>query len=394
MGSSFRAAFFASVQGTVTQRAGQFATAAARQAGGPAICGPAKVPESQIAVSNKTRAFAAVAVMGLLTAFLWTRLRGTQFAWGLFVHTLAGVRGPWLGTAIGFVFLSYWARALRWQAMLRPLRAHAPISRLLRATLIGFAAVVLLGRPGEPVRPYLIATQEKVSFSSQMAIWLLERIFDLLMVLAIFGFALAMAPAGRLHLGPSLRLVFRIGGYLSAGVGVLCLALLFGFRHFSEASGSRMAAAEDFLPASFREKAQTFTRSFAEGMGATMQAGLVARITAYSVLLWALLLVANSCMFSAFPATSGFSLTQAAVYLGLVSFGGAVQLPGIGGGVQVASILVLTEIFGLRIEAASALALLLWAAGYLPVVPVGLWLAVRQGIGWGITKKIKEDVPV
>ena len=47
----------------------------------------------------------------------------------------------------------------------------------------------LSGRPGELIRPYLIAVREKTPFSSQMAIWLLERIWDLLIVLAMFGFA-------------------------------------------------------------------------------------------------------------------------------------------------------------------------------------------------------------
>ena len=39
---------------------------------------------------------------------------------------------------------------------------------------------MLLGRPGEFVRPYLIAVKERVPVTSQLAIWVLERIFDLL----------------------------------------------------------------------------------------------------------------------------------------------------------------------------------------------------------------------
>ena len=38
--------------------------------------------------------------------------------------------------------------------------------------------MVILGRAGELVRPYLISLKEQVPFSSQMAAWLLERILD------------------------------------------------------------------------------------------------------------------------------------------------------------------------------------------------------------------------
>jgi len=50
---------------------------------------------------------------------------------------------------------------------------------LVPPTLIGFTGLALLGRPGEFIRPYLIARQAKVSFSSQIAVWTVERIFDL-----------------------------------------------------------------------------------------------------------------------------------------------------------------------------------------------------------------------
>ncbi len=352
-------------------------------AGGPNIAG-----------STKQRTLIAAALLAVLVLFVAFRLRGSHFAWDVFWHALAGVRWTWLAASIGFILASYWSRALRWRTMLAPLRPGASLLRIFEATLIGFTAVVLLGRPGELVRPYLIASKEKVSFSSQIAIWLLERIFDLLMVLAIFGFALAVVPAARLHLGPGLRFVFRAGGYVSAGIGLVCLGLLFGLRRFSNSTPDRLSAALGFLPASFQLKIQSLTKSFAEGMGATMSTSLLGSIAGYSVLVWSVLLASMFCMFHALAATSGYSLPQTAVFLGLVSFGAAVQIPGIGGGFQVASVLVLNQVFGLRIETASAVAILLWAVAYLPVVPVGVLLAMKQGIGWRIAKQIEEDVVV
>ena len=62
---------------------------------------------------------------------------------------------------------------------------------LVSPTVIGFTGLALLGRAGEFIRPYLIARRTDLSFSSQLAVWAVERIFDVgaftvLMVLAIF----------------------------------------------------------------------------------------------------------------------------------------------------------------------------------------------------------------
>ena len=86
----------------------------------------------------------------------------------------------WLSLGIALVFLTYVGRALRWQVMMRPFAPHSRFHKILSATVIGFTGIVILGRPGELIRPYLIAVREGTSFSAQMAIWLLERIWDLL----------------------------------------------------------------------------------------------------------------------------------------------------------------------------------------------------------------------
>jgi glycosyltransferase 2 family protein len=45
------------------------------------------------------------------------------------------------------------------------------------------------------------------------------------------------------------------------------------------------------------------------------------------------------------------------IFVGLVSFGAAVQIPGIGGGLQVVAVVVLTELFRVRLEPATSFAI-------------------------------------
>src|SRR5262249_37089487 len=61
----------------------------------------------------------------------------------------------------GFTFSSYFFRALRWRAFLRPVK-EANLGNLFVATFVGFASIVLLSRAGEIVRPWMIAQKERL----------------------------------------------------------------------------------------------------------------------------------------------------------------------------------------------------------------------------------------
>jgi hypothetical protein len=80
--------------------------------------------------------------------------------------------------AIGLVYITSVLRAFRWSIFLQPVR-RTQTHRLISPTFVGFTGIALLGRPGEFIRPYLISKKEDVSFSSQLGVWAVERIFDI-----------------------------------------------------------------------------------------------------------------------------------------------------------------------------------------------------------------------
>src|SRR5579884_2821851 len=100
-------------------------------------------------------------VIAAITAIIVWRLRASNFRWAAFAASFEGVNWWWFAMAAFVNYGTYFGRALRWEVMIRPLRTGASVWKVFTATLIGFTAVVLLGRPGELVRPYLIATQER-----------------------------------------------------------------------------------------------------------------------------------------------------------------------------------------------------------------------------------------
>ena len=60
---------------------------------------------------------------------------------------------------------------------------------------------------------------------------------------------------------------------------------------------------------------------------------------------------------------------------------------------QIASIVVLTEFFGRPLEDATGVALMLWAVSFLVIVPVGLVLALREGLNLRRLARITESAP-
>src|SRR3989442_15563056 len=54
----------------------------------------------------------------------------------------------------------------------------ANFGNICRMTLAGFAAVFLVGRAGEPIRPLLLAKKEGLPVADTFGIYALERFFD------------------------------------------------------------------------------------------------------------------------------------------------------------------------------------------------------------------------
>jgi glycosyltransferase 2 family protein len=332
----------------------------------------------------------------LIVVLLAYRSRGASFRGDLFLATLDRVDWRWLAASICLILLSNVGRALRWQVMLRPLGSKIGVWRLTSDTAIGLTAGVLLGRVGEVVRPYLIAVQTGLPFSSQAAAWLLERMLDLLAVLLLCGYALIRIPQHSWRLGPKVQQALAAGGYSLAIAGVICLVLLLAFRDPSRRAQQRVLSALTFLPEHQQQRAGQVLEAFSQGVECTRDPRLLGLLLGYTLLEWAVIVASSYTLFQGFSATRGFGPMDILVMLAFMTLGSLVQIPGLGGGVQVASIVALTRIYGVPLEAASGIAILLWMVSSVAIVPFGLACAFHEGLNWSklkllSAKQILED---
>jgi uncharacterized membrane protein YbhN (UPF0104 family) len=332
-----------------------------------------------------------------LLGALWYSIRHNpqwqDFDPNLFLESFRQVNAGWLALAVGLIYGSYGVRAVRWRIFLEPLKPQVRLGNLLAATIAGFGAISLLGRPGEFVRPYLIAKKEDVPISSQLAAWFLERSFDCLIVLALVAFAVA-------ELGP------RPGESSPAwwnsmaqmvGVGALgTLALVTLLRHYYDRiAGGVMSRLRRLLPdqgASRLDRLETSLQVFGSGLGSLWDWNAVLRLLIWSGLLWMLIIGGYMAGLRACAPGFSFTLTEALVFTG-VSLGGSLfQIPGVGGGIQIAAVLVLTELFRFPVELASSTAIIIWFLTFVAVLPAALIVLVREGINWAKLREIEHEI--
>jgi uncharacterized membrane protein YbhN (UPF0104 family) len=320
--------------------------------------------------------------------FIHSRMSAGGFDWDLVATAAARLQWSWVLLSLVPIFGTYYGRALRWAVFLKPLKARPSMRNLLVATVIGFTAITLFGRAGDFVRPYLIAVKEKVPVTSQIASWLLERIFDLLMASLLLGFALSRVQGSGVHVGPKFAWVLTFGGKIVGTSCVAVLVVLLSLRHFAEPVRRGLIAGARWLPERWFDRTERLITSLVMGVESIRSDAALLLIFVYSVLEWALIAACYWCLARAFIGSLNITIVDVLILMGFVSFGGVIQVPGVGGGTQVVAILVLTELYGVRVEVASSFAVLLWILTFVAIVPVGLALALKEGLDWHSLRQI------
>src|SRR5690242_8393307 len=127
---------------------------------------------------SKKRFLITALVLVVLAGLVYLQVRAwKKFDWHRFWGATQHTNKFYLVAGVALVYADYILRAMRWKIMLRPV-CDAKTSDLVAPTMIGFTGLALLGRPGEFIRPYLIARKQNLSMSSQVAVWTVERLFD------------------------------------------------------------------------------------------------------------------------------------------------------------------------------------------------------------------------
>ena len=347
---------------------------------------------------NKKKILISVLVLMVLAALVYLQVRTwRRFDWHRFWAATQHTQKLYLLAGVGLVYFDYYLRALRWKIMLRPV-CNTKASRLLRPTIIGFTGLALFGRPGEFIRPFLIARRENLTMASQVAVWIVERIFDM------GAFAL-MSALNMLWNADTLRRLpgfarggtRMIGKYQISAFGIFELsgvAVLFGvallaglaFAVRKNPAGAARVAQRIFggISEKFGKAAAHRVHAFGEGLNTVQDLKSFAQLSFLSILIWWVIGIAYLMVTHAYRIhhRQPFTLSSVLLLTAASVLGGVVQLPLVGGGSQLATIGILHGVFDLPPELSISCGIMLWLVTFMSVTPTGLVLAQREHVSF------------
>ena len=329
---------------------------------------------------DKKRILASVVVFLILAILIYLQYRHWRtFDWGTFWSQTHRIKKIHVLHGIALIYIGYGMRALRWKIFLKPVRPRTTVTEMVSPTLVGFTGLALLGRAGEFIRPYLIARRTDLSFSSQLAVWAVERLFDVgafafLIVLAIFlPSALPSIP----H--PEYYARFREAGFFLIAVVVATAvgAVLIGRN--GEAAAQWVERRFSHLSSNIGHKMGQKVREFGMGLNTIHGPASMLWLSLVSVGMWYLIALSYHEVTHSYGVDAlEIPVSQLLILMGSSMVGSMLQLPAVGGGSQMATIATLSSVFDVPPEMAASCGILLWLVTFAAVVPTGLVLAHRE----------------
>jgi len=322
-------------------------------------------------------------VFVILAALVYFQIRAwRKFDWGNFTEGLEGVNYFYLFTAVVLIYLADFLRAVRWKIFMRPTCPNASWTGLIAPQYVGFTGLALLGRPGEFIRPYLIAKKENTTFSSQIAIWLVERVFDMGAVILLFTVDIFVSQSLRdLDKYDAWRKV----GYVVAPAFVGFVVLIWGLWAHGPGIAAWLCRRLSIFSQKFGSALENRILALSRGLQTIHDVRSLVELSVVSVVIWCLVVVAYRQVTHAYPAVTGLQdidFPQVILLMFASVAGGIFQLPLVGGGSQLATIAVLSQTFGYSEspELAVSCGMLLWLVTFMSVIPAGLILAQREHV--------------
>lgn len=320
--------------------------------------------------SNRTR-LVALAIILALAIVIWHERHRIHFDWHVFGQQLRMADWRRIIFALVCIYAGYVVRSMRWVWLIRH-KKRMPLLSLLGTQVMGFTAVALIGRVADLVRPYLVAKKTGLPLSEQIAVYVVERLFDAGSMALITSSIILLAPPGALPHPEILKRAGFWGLALTIAGGLFLLAVRLWGDKVARLSSRVFGLLSKRAGQAMEDKIQAFH----SGLDTIRTLGDFARVAGSSLGMWVLIALAYLETMRAFVASPELAaMTPAKGVLMMVVSGGAsvIQLPVVGWFTQIGLVAgAISKFFGVTPEAAMGCAATLLLATFLGIVPIGL----------------------
>jgi glycosyltransferase 2 family protein len=323
------------------------------------------------AANGKQWALWIVATIAVV-ALIWFIHARITFSWSIFGEQLKQADWRKFIVAIAMIYGAYVLRAFRWAIFLRPIKRVSPF-KLIGSQVIGFTGVALFGRLADLVRPYLIARRVKLTVGSQIAVYTVERMFDLGAMALIFSLALLFAPDRKTLPHHELMVKVATGSFIvTIGLAVFAVAVRLSGGVLAAFAEKTLGSLSEGLAKSVGEK----IRAFREGLNTLASFPDFLMAFGISFGMWAMIVYAYLQTMWAFgdsPELANITLARCMVLMAASMGGSVFQLPVIGWFTTIlATSATMHGWLGVAPEPALGAGTMLLVVSFLSIVPVGL----------------------
>jgi uncharacterized protein (TIRG00374 family) len=312
--------------------------------------------------------------LGISVVFIALALRGQDL--GQIRGALRAADYRFLPPALLLYFTGVWVRALRWRALLTPVR-RLRARDLFPVVVIGYMANnILPWRIGEFVRGYVLREREGIPTSASLATIAVERIFDGLTMLAFLLVASLFIP-----LDAAVR---RVAGAATI-IFSLTLLVLFVVVFSDHFRNRLLALVLRPLPAALATRLGALVESFVGGLRILRSGRELAIVALCSLLAWGL----ESAMYLMIAPAFGLPLGPAGSLMTTAVANLATLIPSTPGYIGVFETgvgLVVNGVLGYEKALALSYAIVVHAALYFPITLWGLYYWFRAHLSFGAVR--------
>lgn len=158
---------------------------------------------------------------------------GKNLDWVEVKSSLARADKFYLALAFLGICVGYFFRAVRWQVLLKPI-SESRLLDLFATTTVGFAAILIVGRAGEIVRPMWLPMRDRRIRPTAAAVTIfIERILDLASVMIFFSISLIWfrPPSNPEHAAQFEKI--KVAGNVLGGLILLGIVFLVIYQRYS-----------------------------------------------------------------------------------------------------------------------------------------------------------------
>ena len=329
--------------------------------------------------------------LAIALAALYYTLRNLSF--GEIVSSFKNMDYVYIFPAVVIIVLSYVFRAYRWQALLES-SLKVNIGELYSPLMVGFMGNFLPARAAEILRPYLLSQKSSITFSAAFASIIMERLFDLIMLLLIFvwvfWFEASVFSADLEFSGFSVQEMAIRFGQICILVVVALVIFIYLLLYQKEKIMKLVDWFLDFMNEKWANNIRHFIDEFAIGCEVIQNFAVLLRISVLSIFIW----IAN--IFYIYPLYYAFDLqhkTIPSLFVLVVMvciFITVVPTPGFLGSYNAGIFVALHEIMGESAIKSVSLGIVGWALSAGALLVGGLYFIFHEHISLKNLSSVKK----